>query len=355
METPQQIEVIIDYETMGGAWGKNMNGFTRGVRYTYTEPNPAILQQYRTLLDVQTWFERGEMIPGEGQINRLDMRSAADGRRLHVSMVHNNRPLYSHTQQQNWDNLRNQYFNDFAHLQRRDRIPYHIDNFHELGEPNHGEHVPPLIIRYPSNESLEGLLPPNLRRDVEPPRRVRVQPPAHPHEADYGMLRRTQRRRIDAIPADRPPYVRNLHNPLPLEEEEELLAQEYGEWMLGIEQAIQMHNDRQHPRPNEPFIFHAAHSNAIRDNHIRRFNRQRFNDRVGLMEEGRLPPPGLAEPRQERELLRDPAIPQPVPPHTPPRQPVQDLPPATQAENIEEADVELPPATQAEYMEEDDV
>ena len=117
--------------------------------------------------------------------------------------------------------------------------------------------------------------------------------------------------------------------------------------MIEIEQAVQMHNDRQHPQPEEPFIFHGAHADAIRQNHIRRFTRQRFNERVGMMEEGLLPPPGRAEARQERTMIRDPAIPLPLPPVTPPQEPVQ--------EPVEDSDEQLPPATQAEYMEEDDV
>ena len=58
MSTPQEIEVVIDYETMMPPT-RGMDQFTDGASFWYSEPHPVVRAEYRDFTTVQTWFETG--------------------------------------------------------------------------------------------------------------------------------------------------------------------------------------------------------------------------------------------------------------------------------------------------------
>ena len=347
MCTPQEITLVIDYNTMMPPVPptERMEQFVDGACYWYSEPRPVVRNDYREFTSVQTWSEFGRTDRADGPVNALELKTAAVGRRLPPSLLdEENNPIYSHQDDTNYHEARLQYFCEYADVQRSDRIPYHLENFHELGQPRHGENVPPFIIRRPSNESLEGLLPRELQTGgYIPPRRRRVRSPVR-GQPDVAVGRvEDAEPPVEAPPANR--TRRTLHhNPIPNAIEEQQLQEEYGIWMTEIEANLQLHNDLQHPRPQNPFIFHGAHARAINAHHGRNFRLARRLDRAREEAMHLLPPPGQLE---DRLLLPEQMWPVVNPRPNPPPQVVVANPAAEPPEgDLEEED---------EYIEEDDV
>ena len=346
MSTPQEILMIIDYNTMMPPVppARDMERFEDGVSYWYSEPHPDVRNEYRDFTTVQTWSDFGRTDRTEGPINALEVTSAAVGRRLPPSLLdEEGNPYYSFQDDKNYHEARLQYFCDHAVTQRADRIPYHLENFHELGRPNHGVHVPPFVIRRPSNESLEGLLPRELQTGgYIPPQRRRVRSPVRA-QPDLAAGRDDDvQPPVEAPPANRARRNRLHHNPVPNAAEEQQLQDEYGLWMTNIEANIQRHNDLQHPRPQQPFIFHAAHALAMNNHHGRNFRLARRIDRADRQAQQLLPPPGQIE---DRLLLQEHMWPVVNPRPNPPPQVFVNNPAAEPPEGDQEEE--------DEYIEED--
>ena len=171
MVTPHQIEVIIDYNTMRAPQGLHRE-YKDGVLHMYCEPHPEIMREWYPISETDTWVDVGNPEVEYGQINTVDLRSACDGRMLHDSDCvegPNNtaRPMYNLLQQNTWNQNKRDYFDSNAVRTRNDRLPYHIDDFH-LSQHPQGPTVPPLLIRRPSNLSLDHLFHPGLAEHVAP-------------------------------------------------------------------------------------------------------------------------------------------------------------------------------------------
>ena len=82
---PHEVEVVIDYNTMRAP--VNLEGQTHeGVHYEFSEPNPRVLDEYRICVETETWVDHDPdlfgLIPFMNPVNRIDLRSQSDGRRL---------------------------------------------------------------------------------------------------------------------------------------------------------------------------------------------------------------------------------------------------------------------------------
>ena len=134
LSTPHEIEVVIDFNTMRAPDGLP-HYFQDGVNYEFSQLNPVVLGDYRVVQEVETWLGWGAgfngQIPFLDQIKRVDIRSMADGRRLHVDALdHEGQPILSLPQQLTWNLQRRGWVDNHMVRARDDRIPYHNPLFH---------------------------------------------------------------------------------------------------------------------------------------------------------------------------------------------------------------------------------
>ena len=129
---PQEIEILIDYNTMRAPLGLDAR-FHRGVAYNFSEPHGENLQDYQDTTRTETWIdydpETFGMNPERG--DPIDLNTSADGRRLHHSELNEfGNPRYGLISQMQWNRHRRDYADNYMRRPRFDRIPYHEPMFH---------------------------------------------------------------------------------------------------------------------------------------------------------------------------------------------------------------------------------
>ena len=264
---PQEIEILIDYNTMRAPLGLDAR-FHRGVAYSFSEPHGENLQDYQDTTRTETWIdydpETFGMNPERG--DPIDLNTSADGRRLHHSELNQfGNPLYGLIAQMRWNRNRRDYADNFMRRPRLDRIPYHEPMFHLNGPYEHGVHVPPLEIRRPPDEDLPftGL---QVRRDID-------------HEADVAGIgvvpdnpRVIARREPTVEPRVEPPI--GEVNPLDIQNRDRILRDQFEDWIREIENRITRDPE------NRNFTFDFEVDRVWNENHIRRARQGRYEARI---------------------------------------------------------------------------